>query len=88
VRFALPTPACADIVLFVAVFFAFTYRFLVVEDTHIGLKAAKAAGMHCLVTKSIYTQREDFALANRVVDSLENPKIRLNDLSKITADNI
>jgi beta-phosphoglucomutase-like phosphatase (HAD superfamily) len=68
--------------------YAVTFRFLVVEDTHIGLKAAKAAGMHCLVTKSIYTQREDFAVADRVVDSLENPKIRLNDLSKITADNI
>jgi beta-phosphoglucomutase-like phosphatase (HAD superfamily) len=62
--------------------------FPVVEDTHIGLRAAKAAGMHCLVTKSIYTQSEDFGAADRVVDSLENPKIVLNDLSKITAGNI
>jgi beta-phosphoglucomutase-like phosphatase (HAD superfamily) len=57
----------------------------VIEDTHIGLKAAKGAGMHCLVTKSIYTQNEDFSGADRVVDSLDSPKIELDDLLGITA---
>jgi len=32
----------------------------VIEDSRIGLQAAKAAGMVCLVTKSSYTQDEDF----------------------------
>ena len=31
-------------------------RCWVVEDSEIGLKAAKAAGMKCVVTKSIYTK--------------------------------
>lgn len=43
---------------------------LVVEDSHIGLTAAKAAGMACLVTVSTYTAEEDFAAADRVVPDL------------------
>lgn len=35
-------------------------RCWVVEDSEIGCKAAKAAGMKCVVTKSIYTQNERF----------------------------
>ena len=31
-------------------------RCVVIEDTHIGLQAAKAAGMRCCVTKSIYSE--------------------------------
>lgn len=44
---------------------------VVIEDSHIGLSAAKAAGMNCIVTKSPYTQDEDFSLADRVVSHLD-----------------
>lgn len=53
----------------------------VVEDSFIGVSAAQAAGMPCLVTKSTYTIDEDFAQAQRVVDSLEEPRVTLRDLS-------
>lgn len=46
---------------------------LVVEDSGIGLQAAKAAGMHCLVTVSGYTRDEDFTAADAVVSSLGDP---------------
>ena len=42
----------------------------VVEDTENGFKAAKAAGMKCIVTRSQYSKDEDFSQANLVVDSL------------------
>jgi HAD superfamily hydrolase (TIGR01509 family) len=44
---------------------------VVIEDSHIGLTAAKAAGMRCIVTKSAYTQDEDFIGADRVVPDLD-----------------
>ena len=44
---------------------------VVIEDSHIGLTAAKAAGMRCIVTKSAYTQDEDFQLADRIVADLD-----------------
>ena len=44
---------------------------VVIEDSHIGLTAARAAGMRCIVTKSAYTQDEDFAAADRVVADLD-----------------
>ena len=44
---------------------------VVIEDSNIGLRAAKAAGMACIVTRSSYTADEDFSLANRVVDDLD-----------------
>lgn len=44
---------------------------VVIEDSHIGLTAAKAAGMRCIVTKSAYTQDEDFSAADRVVSDLD-----------------
>ena len=47
-------------------------RCWVVEDSGIGLAAAKAAGMRCVVTKSIYTRGEDFSIANQVVDNLDD----------------
>ena len=46
---------------------------LVVEDSHIGLMAAKAAGMNCIVTPSFYTFEEDFSTANAVVSCLGDP---------------
>jgi beta-phosphoglucomutase-like phosphatase (HAD superfamily) len=52
-------------------------RCVVVEDSHIGLSAAKAAGMRCVVTRSAYTAGEDFSAADRVVDDLETGQIAL-----------
>ena len=46
-------------------------RSVVVEDSHIGLTAAKRAGMNCLVTKSSYTADEDFRSADIVVPDLD-----------------
>lgn len=45
-------------------------RTVVIEDSEIGLTAAKAAGMRCVVTKSSYTALEDFHNADRIVDEL------------------
>lgn len=44
---------------------------VVIEDSHIGLQAAKAAGMNCIVTVSSYTEDEDFSQADRVVPDLD-----------------
>ncbi len=44
---------------------------VVIEDSNNGLRAAKAAGMHCIVTKSTYTLDEDFSLADQVVNHLD-----------------
>uniref|UniRef100_A0A7S1ZBJ4 Uncharacterized protein n=1 Tax=Trieres chinensis TaxID=1514140 RepID=A0A7S1ZBJ4_TRICV len=43
---------------------------VIVEDTDIGLGAAKAAGIKCLVTKSAYAEKEDFTGADLIVDEL------------------
>lgn len=45
-------------------------RCVVIEDSQIGLRAAKAAGMHCIVTESRYTAGEDFDSADAVVDCI------------------
>jgi hypothetical protein len=45
-------------------------RCVIIEDSGIGLGAAKAAGIPCLVTKSSYTAEEDFSGASMVVDEL------------------
>lgn len=46
-------------------------RCVVIEDSHIGLTAAKAAGMNCIVTVSTYTGDEDFTAADKVVADLD-----------------
>jgi len=46
---------------------------VVVEDTRIGLLAAKAAGMHCLITTNGYSKDEDFTEADLVVSELGDP---------------
>lgn len=46
-------------------------RCVVIEDSSIGLAAAKAAGMKCIITKSSYADREDFTIADEVVDDLD-----------------
>ncbi|KAG2329633.1 hypothetical protein Bca52824_000813 [Brassica carinata] len=54
---------------------------VVVEDSAIGLAAAKAAGMTCIVTKSGYTADEDFVNADAVFDCIgDSPEERF-DLS-------
>ncbi len=44
---------------------------VVIEDSNNGLRAAKAAGMRCIVTVSSYTGEEEFKLADRVVADLD-----------------
>ena len=46
---------------------------LVVEDSRIGLEAATAAGLRCVVTVNGYTEHEDFSQAALVVSSLGDP---------------
>ena len=62
---------------------------VVVEDSGIGLQAAKAAGMVCIVTMSTYTAGEDFSAADRVVSALGEPGdeecVRLPDLRALQA---
>lgn len=59
----------------------------VIEDSNIGLRAAKAAGMACLVTLSSYTAQEDFSLANRIVSDLDHGPgpIGIEDLRALLA---
>lgn len=45
-------------------------RCVVIEDTRIGMLAGKAAGMRVCVTKSIYSEDEDFAGADAVFDCI------------------
>lgn len=77
---------CWGLLLTVFLFVLF-FVCAVIEDSYIGLSAAKAAGMTCLVTKSSYTQDEDFAAADRVVSSLDDPRVTLADLTTMAASN-
>ncbi|GAB2213353.1 hypothetical protein Droror1_Dr00021385 [Drosera rotundifolia] len=54
---------------------------VVVEDSAIGLAAAKAAGMKCIVTKSGYTADEDFENADAVFDCIGDPPEERFDLA-------
>ncbi|CAM8977813.1 unnamed protein product [Rhodiola kirilowii] len=54
---------------------------VVVEDSAIGLTAAKAAGMTCIVTKSGYTADEDFLNADAVFDCIGDPPEERFDLA-------
>lgn len=56
---------------------------VVVEDSGIGLKAAKAAELACIVTKSSYTQNEDFSTADQIVDDLEAGQVTLATLESL-----
>ncbi len=46
------------------------HRCVVVEDSRIGMLAARAAGMRCVVTTSSYTGGENFDLADAVFDCI------------------
>ena len=57
-------------------------RCVVIEDSEIGLRAARAADMHCVITPSTYTAGEDFSGAARVVPDLGDgagARLRLAD---------
>ena len=59
---------------------------VVIEDSRNGLLAAKAAGMHCVITTSGYTVQEDFSEADAVFSELgDEPNIfvTLEDLKRI-----
>ena len=57
---------------------------VIVEDSHIGLGAAKAAGISCIVTKSSYTAGEDFTGADMIVEELgEEPGVTLDTLESL-----
>ncbi|CAM6104096.1 unnamed protein product [Calypogeia fissa] len=56
-------------------------RCVVIEDSHIGLSAAKAAGMKCIVTKSGYTEEENFSEADAIFDSIGDPPTANFDLN-------
>ncbi len=59
---------------------------VVVEDSNNGLRAAKSAGMNCIVTISSYTAEEDFKIADRVVPELgdlPNRVVTLADLRSL-----
>ncbi len=60
---------------------------LVIEDSRNGLLAAKAAGMHCLVTLSTYTVHEDLKEADKIVPDMENngDPLTLKDLKNLIA---
>lgn len=45
-------------------------RCVVIEDSVIGLQAAKAAGMRCIVTTSRYTENESFDSADAIFDCI------------------
>ena len=60
---------------------------VVVEDSHNGFLAAKAAGMNTIITTNGYTEHEDFTGANMIVPELgdlPNTCIKLNDLRELT----
>ena len=62
---------------------------LVVEDSRNGLVAARAAGMHCLITTNGYTESEDFAGALTVVPELGDPPgehVTLESLKRLVAE--
>ena len=61
---------------------------VVLEDSQNGLLAAKAAGMHCVITTNGYTVDEDFSQADAVYPELgdkPNVKLTLADLKQIVS---
>jgi HAD superfamily hydrolase (TIGR01509 family) len=59
---------------------------VVVEDSRIGLLAAKAARMRCIITTSCYTRNEDFSEADAVYTELGDPpdvQVTIRDLQRL-----
>lgn len=59
---------------------------VVIEDTNIGLQAAKGAGMSCVITRSLYSKDEDFTKADIVVDCLGEENIPCNAVAGVPSD--
>ena len=60
------------------------HRCVVIEDSRIGLRAARAAGMRCVITMSGYTQDENFDIADAVFDCIGpkgSERFTLHDLT-------
>lgn len=65
-------------------------RCVIIEDSHIGVGAAVAAGIPCLVTKSSYTRDEDFTGAEMIVEELGDDGrsgVTLDTLSSLLSAN-
>ena len=61
---------------------------MVIEDSRIGMRAALAAGMSCIITTSAYTRNEDFNGAKQIVKDLGDPpdvNTRITDLQQLCA---
>lgn len=54
-----------------------------IEDSFIGLAAARAARIPCVVTKRTYTVGEDLGQAQKVLNALEYPLKTLVDLTRM-----
>ncbi|KAL0022531.1 hypothetical protein WJX79_008734 [Trebouxia sp. C0005] len=61
-------------------------RCVVIEDSHIGVTAAKAAGMRCIVTKSSYTEDEDFHKADAIYDCIGDKGDERFTFAEVTQD--
>jgi HAD superfamily hydrolase (TIGR01509 family) len=55
---------------------------LVVEDSHVGIKAARSAGIRVLATTNVYTADEDLSAASIVVNRLGDPDGKKGELKK------
>jgi len=56
---------------------------VVVEDSRNGFLAARAAGLHCIITTNGYTENEDFTGADLIVPELGDPphvRVSVNEL--------
>ncbi|MCK5422896.1 MAG: HAD-IA family hydrolase, partial [Deltaproteobacteria bacterium] len=55
---------------------------IVVEDSRVGVLAAKAAGMNVVATTNVYTENEDLSAADIIVTSLGDPEGEKGELKK------
>ena len=60
---------------------------LVIEDSNMGLMAAKRAGMRCVVTTSTFTRDEDFSSADLLVADLESAGLTFARLDSMMQNN-
>ncbi len=58
-------------------------RCVVIEDSHNGMLAAKAAGLPCVITTNGYTENENFSRADLVVHELGDPPNVNVDIKKL-----
>ena len=56
---------------------------VVIEDSRNGFMAARSAGLPCLITTNGYTEKEDFAGADLVVNTLGDPPGKIVTLDEI-----